>query len=138
MKYILRPEKHVPEKAAFSCDFSNFALGDSAPNHVEIWCGYGSDRDGVRYHFHLCNEALEDLMAYLRLRMFPRKTSAAGFLYIEERPNDAVSGPEDAMKIDQLREKVRAQCRGMCVLRNHPATGRSGRGAARVHPSSNP
>ncbi len=60
-------------------------------------------------------------MTYLRLRMFPRKTGEAGFLYIEERPNDIVFGPEDAMKVDQLREKVRAQCGGRRAPRNYPA-----------------
>ncbi len=109
MKRILRPAKTVPEKAEYVCDFSGKKLGDSFAASVEIWCGYPSNRDGIVYHLHLSDDALNDLMAYLRLRLQPRKIRDTGSHYLEGLGRRVRSGPEDSMRERPLQTIVRKQ-----------------------------
>ncbi len=110
MKRTLQPAKTVTEKAEYYCDFSGKKLGDWFAAHVEIWCGYPSNRDGVVYHLHLSDDALDELMAYLRLRLLPRNVRDAGSYYLEGLGGPRVRrGPEDPMRKRQLQAIVRKQ-----------------------------
>jgi hypothetical protein len=110
MKRILRPGKTVAEKAEYVCDFTGKKLGDSTPVHIEIWCGYPSNRDGVTYRLHLSDDALDEMMVYLRLRLLPRKVRDTGSYYFEGCHRQRVrSGPEDLMSKRQLQAAVRRQ-----------------------------
>jgi hypothetical protein len=110
MKRILRPERPVTEKAEYTCDFTGEKLGQSAPAHVEIWCGYPSDRDGTVYRLHLSDRAVDELMVYLRLRMLPRKLRNAGSGYLEGGdPKCVREGPEDKMDKHQMRTAIKLQ-----------------------------
>ena len=110
MKRILRKAKTAAEKADYYCDFSGKKLGDSFAAQVEIWCGYPSNRDGIAYHLHLSDEALDELMAYLRTRLLPRRIRETGSYYLEGLAGQRVrGGPEDAMSKGQLLAIVRKQ-----------------------------
>lgn len=110
MKRILRPGKTIIEKAEYRCDFSGKKLGDSCAAHVEIWCGYSSSRDGVTYRLHLSDAALDELMAYIRLRMYPRKVRDSGSYYLEGLGLQPVHcGREDSVGKRRLPALVRAQ-----------------------------
>ena len=110
MKRILRPKKEVREKAEYLCDFTGKRLGDLAAAHVEIWCGYPSSRDGVTYHLHLSDNALDELMTYLRLRMLPHRLRDTGSHYLDgHRQKRVRGGPEDGMSKRQLLVAVKKQ-----------------------------
>ena len=110
MKRILRPGKTILEKATYRCDFSGKKLGDSFAAHIEIWCGYSSSRDGVAYRLHLSDAALDELMAYLRLRMYPRKVRDTGSYYLEGPGRQRVhGGREDSVGKRRLLAMTRAQ-----------------------------
>ena len=110
MKRILRPEKKVAEKVEYTCDFTGKRLGGSAPVHIEIWCGYPSNRDGVAYHLHLSDDALDELMTYLSLKLLPRRVRDAGRHYLEGlRQSRVCSGPEETKSKRQLQAAIKKQ-----------------------------
>ena len=118
MKRILRRAKSVPERAEFYCDFTRRKLGPAAPIYLDIWFGYGSDRDGATYRMHLSNGAAAELMAYLRLRLYPRKMRTCGhddfFGESDIGPAGTTQcvGPEDQLNRRQLKAEVARQVDG--------------------------
>jgi hypothetical protein len=108
MKKIIRAEKRVPETAEYFCDFTGKKLGDIAAAHVEVQCGYSSDRDGTFYNLHLSDDALNELMAYLRLRMYPRKVADSASNYMIGGSCEYI-GSEDNLSKEPLRAIVQKQ-----------------------------
>ena len=110
MKRILRQGEIISERAAYRCDFSGNKLGASFAAQVEIWCGYSSKRDGVTYRLHLSDTALDELMIYLRLRIYPHKIRDTGNYYLERRGRQRVFGAhEDSIGKRRLLALTRAQ-----------------------------
>jgi len=110
MKRVLRREQIVREKAEYVCDFTGKKLGDSAPVHIEIWCGYPSNRDGLAYRLHLCDEALNELMAYLRYKMYPRKMRDSASCYFDGMSaNEIPRRSEDLITRRKLKSAVLKQ-----------------------------
>ncbi len=100
----------MTEETEYTCDFTGKNLGHSAPVHIEIWCGYPSDRDGVTYRLHLCDEALNELMTYLRFRIRPKKMGESASHYLEGMMGQKVHGGlEDSMSERALRRAVQKQ-----------------------------
>ncbi len=106
MKRILTPKVEQPEVAIYTCDFIGKEMPHGPAVTVEVRCGYGSKRDMISYRLDLCDDALDDLMAFVRSRMYPRKVSEASV----ERSFDGESLRANATEFleDQMGEDVLA------------------------------
>lgn len=129
MKRILRTEKRITEKAEYTCDFTGKKLSESVPVHVEIWCGYHSDRDGITYRLHLCESAADELMVYLRLKNASAKIAGCRQLLprrdpTETRPNWPGGCDEQAENADCFQAADRVIIFRMAEQRRPPPSTR--------------